>query len=276
MTLEPPGVLAPKSLLAARVELHWAAQILAGVGSAWLEPRDDDSHTNLGWDTEFGAFVGHAARAGQAIGLRVADLTLLEVVESAVMSELALSGRTLAQGLAWADVRMGRGASESPRALHLPTYEMPEHRVQSGAPFELAPEQLAELGRWYATADAILRALAACEPHTTDVRCWPHHFDIAATGYLDSVRTTHTSPQIGFGMSPGDASYAEPYFYVTPHPMLEGVALPVLASGHWHAKGWVGAVLTATRALDTGAPAEAARGFLESAIRACRSLIALS
>src|SRR5262245_16519319 len=98
MRLEPVGTLAPKSLIDARIELHWAVQILAAVGATWSDAREDDSHMNLGWRSEIDGFVGHSA-----IGLRVRDLTLVELRDGAVAAEFPLAGRTLAEGLSWAD-----------------------------------------------------------------------------------------------------------------------------------------------------------------------------
>jgi hypothetical protein len=43
-------------------------------------------------------------------------------------------------------------------------------------------------------------------------------------------------------MSPGDASYGEPYFYVSPYPAPRSELAP-LALGRWHKSGWSGAVL---------------------------------
>ena len=49
---------------------------------------------------------------------------------------------------------------------------------------------------------------------------------------------------IGVGLSPGDETYPEPYYYVTPWPYPEREKpLPDLPAGEWHTVGWTGAVL---------------------------------
>ena len=53
-------------------------------------------------------------------------------------------------------------------------------------------------------------------------------------------------------MSPGDASYAEPYFYVTVWPYPEKEKLTDLAVGKWHTEGFVAPVLTASDLLTNG------------------------
>jgi hypothetical protein len=278
MTWHTLGTFAPRSLVDARVELHWAAQVLSAVGTGWVERRDDDSHTSMEW-RQPGVFVG-GTNAGTAIALSIANLTLLAVrndpsasVAGSVTDEFALTGRTLTEALAWADERMATAAGTAPRGLQLPTYDMPDHRVVHGAHFDTPQPALVELADWYANADALLRAAALREPGATPIRCWPHHFDIAAIAYLDPARALPSAPQIGFGLSPGDSSYPEPYFYLTPYPIAVGKELPPLPGGHWHRQGWTGAVLTGSELLESSDPAQHAARFLEQALAACRLAI---
>ncbi|NNE17483.1 MAG: hypothetical protein HKN10_03295, partial [Myxococcales bacterium] len=81
---------------------------------------------------------------------------------------------------------------------------------------------------------------------------------------------------IGVGFSPGDGSYDQPYFYVTPWPYPEASSLPRLTKGaEWHRSGWTGAVLTAERLLSVP-PAEqeqTARGALRRAVAASHEVL---
>ena len=59
-----------------------------------------------------------------------------------------------------------------------------------------------------------------------------------------------TARAVEVGISPGDESYGEPYFYISPSPQLNIDNLPHLPTpGHWHTKGFVGAIATATEVL---------------------------
>ncbi len=88
------------------------------------------------------------------------------------------------------------------------------------------------LARYYGNVDRILR----------EVRCWPHHFDI---GTVVDLKSTAEGCSIGLGLSPGDESYDQPYFYVNPYPNPDLSALPPLLAGdHWHTQGWMGVVAT--------------------------------
>src|SRR5687767_15146450 len=146
---------------------------------------------------------------------------------------------------------------------------MPAHPVASGAPFARGDgAAFAELARWYANADLLLRALAAAHPAAGPVACWPHHFDIATLMSFGGGR------EVGVGLSPGDHYYAQPYFYVNGHPVPDRSELPQLPAGRmWHRRDWTGAVLTGDALVAAGDQDAAAREFLEAAVGALSRLV---
>jgi hypothetical protein len=279
IAFEPLGRPSPAALTEARVALHWAVQVVAAAGSALIPAMPDDSHTSLEWSTAGRLLVGGMTPRKARLGLRPTDLTLVVVdVTGDAKRELSLAGRTLEDAFAWTADAFGVSA------LEMPSYQMPEHIVGHGGAFGgTDPGALAELARWYASADVLLRDFVASRPyageHASPVRCWPHHFDIATLVSLPGA-ASGSARTIGVGLSPGDSSYGEPYFYVTPWPYPESPALPRLPAGAtWHQTGWVGAVLTATAIFGDagGTPpgrAETVREFLDVASRASAALLA--
>ena len=118
--------------------------------------------------------------------------------------------------------------------------------------------------------------LVAGDPAASPVRCWPHHFDVGSLIALDADAEPEEARSIGVGFSPGDGSYDQPYFYVTPWPYPDTAALPTLEAGaEWHTGGWTGAVLTADRLIS--APHEDQQAHvkraLQGAIQASRVLL---
>ena len=77
------------------------------------------------------------------------------------------------------------------------------------------------------------------------VRCWPHHFDLATLFALEAG-DPETARSVGVGLSPGDGSYAEPYFYCTPWPAPENLPEPP-GPLHWHTQGFTSLVCPASR-----------------------------
>jgi hypothetical protein len=97
------------------------------------------------------------------------------------------------------------------------------------------------------------------------LRCWPHHFDIATYVSLEAG-DPETARAMGVGMSPGDESYDQPYFYVNPWPHLDSSELPdPPAPGHWHTDGYVGLIATAEEVLSQSDDALDLSRFLENA-----------
>ncbi|MCU1350669.1 MAG: hypothetical protein JWO56_3699 [Acidobacteria bacterium] len=228
-------------LIDARLQLHHAAQIAAGVGRTLVARCENDSHTAFSFAD--GTLLQEPVD-GRRAGLRLRDLTLVCGSET-----FPLCGCTMDEGFAFLEARVG-----SP--LKRPDVDLPDHPVAHGAPFDASPLSCATFDALYAEADSLLRPLGG-----SPVLCWPHHFDIA------TLLTVGEGTTIGVGLSPGDHSYPEPYWYVTPYPYPATTALPSLTRGRWHTAGWVGAVLAAEPRADAGA-------FLAEAIAHSRTLLA--
>jgi hypothetical protein len=278
---QPLGAVAPTALTDARLQLHWAVQLVSAVGTTLLPPAPDDSHTSLEWLAESDGFAGRlTAEAPHCRAVvRPADLRLyLLDAHSRIVSEHTLDGATLGQGLVWLEQEIAAYRERPlPSPLRRRALELPDHAVGRGAPFTLTDAAaFAELGRWYATADALLRAIAGRMQGAAAVRCWPHHFDIATLVTLERRPGDAAARTLGIGMSPGDAGRPEPYWYVTPWPYPDASRLPPLdGEGEWNRAGWVGAVLTGSKVVRRSGSAQATlvATFLESAVAACRALL---
>jgi hypothetical protein len=232
----------PRTLTDARLHLHWALQLAATVGRTLGCPAADDSHTSFRYDLGADALVQDSPYRS---GLRLGDLTLLLGDE-----ELPLHGRTFDEAFAWIAER----APGVRRELNEP---LPQHPVGAGAAFDGSDrEEFEALANYYRDAATLLRELH------DDVRCWPHHFDIATLMEFDGGAKT-----IGAGLSPGDEMLDEPYWYVNHWPRTSATSFPPLAGGgSWNTEGWLGAILPASRNGD-------AREFLRSAVAASKMLI---
>jgi hypothetical protein len=211
-------------------------------------------------------------------GIRISDASLVVLDEQgSIDREFALDGSTLEQGYAWLVSAIGENPEAGPEILTRPSHAMPELEAGEGAPFSFDnPVALEELKRWYRNGEYILQWVAGQEEEASPVRCWPHHFDIATLFVLDPEKSSDEARSIGVGVIPGDASYHEPYVYVTPWPYPYDQRLPMLEGGHWHTEGWYGAVMAGSELVAAGSGLDQLhylREFLESAIAACRMLL---
>ncbi|PZR83906.1 MAG: hypothetical protein DLM68_13690 [Hyphomicrobiales bacterium] len=204
------------------------------------------------------------------LSLKIADLTLVlhDDERTARIQSFSLNGRTDAQARQWLGEQLGARGLDT-HALDAPSpYEMPTRAVTQAAAYDVAEvaDSLLELSAWFANAEFSLvraqRQMIQRKLAASDVRCWPHHFDLAtlasfpdATGY------------VGAGLSPGDAYYDEPYLYVSVYPQPDRAALPRLPKlGHWHTHEFTAAVVPAHQIVAANNQKAAADEFLKAAI----------
>ncbi|TFH21507.1 MAG: hypothetical protein E4H03_10490 [Myxococcales bacterium] len=269
-------------LVEARIQLHYSAQLVAALGATLLPPAADDSHPNFGWSPEHQALIGRPlVQIPVQAALKLADPSLLVLREDRIVATIKLAGSTLldARGALEQALRE-EGVALPEGGLELPPYDLPSHALSQGAAFVPVSVPACEaLSRWYANA---ARTIGSCitrvEPNASDLRCWPHHFDLATLIAEEVGADGIAKRTIGVGLSPGDGSYAEPYWYVSPWPYPDAGALPALPAGaRWHTEGFTAAVLTGSDLIATGPSAEQsqrASAFLYAAVAASRQLLA--
>jgi hypothetical protein len=265
---KPLRTIERHQLTQARLAAHYAVQWLARAARAYIEPKADDSHTNLGWDPALGGVATHPLPDGSRLALRIADLTLLLIGPPA--NELSLNNRSDVDIRAWLGPRLSiKGLDALALDQPLP-YDMPASAIGSGGRYLLddLESALGELSGWYDNAsralDDVRQQLVARRLRAPPVRCWPHHFDLDTLIYFgtrnaDNIRT------MGVGFSPGDEYYDEPYFYVSIYPAPLLTTLPALPVGHWHSHDFTAAVVTASRILEESDQGTAVGSFLRSA-----------
>jgi len=269
------GETDPQKLVEARLQLHWATQPVMAFADCALEHVPDDSQANLGWRDDIETLVGRQRPDGLSAGLRIPDMTLLVFDGARAIAEgVALEGRTIDEAVSWLDsIALELIGKQPDTPTRIRDYEMPEHPLAAGARFVMdGPPAFAEVARWFANGNLALTRAAAGDDGWSEVRCWPHHFDLGTLIGLES-----SSKSVGAGLSPGDNWYPEPYFYVNPYGLTDGPldTPPLVSGGHWHTDGWFGAVLTAARILETSEDAQEAAvlSFLRGAADAARGLL---
>ncbi len=271
-------VIAAARLTDARLQLHHAAQINVSAAISYLPARADDSHTNMEWLPQWRALATNviADAVGLRFALRVHDLTLLSLAGDVVRSSFPLDGKALPQALQWLSSELKRQGLDPVRLTTKKHYEIPAHAVATGAPWQRGDAAAFEvLAGAYHDAWLVASAIESRTPGASPTRCWPHHFDLATLVTLPPA-SDGSGRTIGVGLSPGDDSYQEPYFYVGPYPHPDPATLGPLPLGHWHTTGWVGGVLTLTE-LVTLAPDAGQRApvtaYVEAAMESCRRVL---
>jgi hypothetical protein len=271
------GAIAPSALADTRLELHHAAQLIVSAAISFIPSRPDDSHTAMSWSAPRRALVTEpiTARRTIRIGLNIEDLRL-DVLDDgdASLASYLLPGRTISDASEWLAAATAQEGLDRSRFTSRKHYTIPNHVVATGAPFsKTATAERAELARYWSNAAAVLSGFASMTPGASGVLTWPHHFDIATLTELAATPSGRT-PTIGVGLSAGDESYQEPYWYVGPNPRPDVSNAPKLAGGgRWHTVGWKGAALPASDFVDSQDQRAQVNAFIESAVRECRKLL---
>jgi hypothetical protein len=239
-----------ESLASARKQLHQAAQLPA-IASRCLNPKDSgDNLAALIWDKSNKMLISPSLGESEfRTALDIADFQLAIINEKGEsVNSLDLNTKTYDEAFNWlAEILKQLGLYSYKLNKNLP-YQIPEYPTAKGRPFKNTnPAAFTELQNYYSNAAFILENLSKKEKNISPVRCWPHHFDIAILITIERNPDPEKSKTIGVGLSPGDDSYTEPYFYISPWPYPEDKDdLPKLDYGHWHKHGWFGGVLTST------------------------------
>ncbi len=258
---------AAKSLGDARKQLHHAAQLATAFGISYLPKKPDDSHTNLEWIESEQALASNALD-GKRISIRIPDLAVLIGAKS-----LPLRDITMESAWEWIRKTLEDSGLDGSRYTLKRHYEIPSHSVDDGAKFDASDGDLDQLARWYSNAAREFEIIRASDSQASDVRCWPHHFDIA------TLITPAEGKSVGVGLEPGDNYYDEPYFYVNMSPAPDAKALPdsLEGDGVWHTKEWIGAVLPGSRITsDSQSQESQVQRFLRSAIDTAKRAVMLA
>ncbi len=266
------GSVLPKDVVEARLQAHFGAQVASGFGRTHVPKQDDDSHTALYWRGDQAGLQSSESTGAKPLRsvLEFSPFRLSLVDHSGDRkAEWIPGGRTLVEGDRWLSVAVAEAVAEPAAPIAALHYEMPDHELASGAAFRGdLDDGIGEIGKWLGNAYHLLLETAKAENSASEIVCWPHHFDIATLIDLGEGRS------IGVGLSPGDASYAQPYLYVSPYPYpkLEDLA-PLGDCGHWHTTGFTAAILEATEVVESSSALEqqaACRQFRQTAIAAAR------
>lgn len=239
-----------KDLEHARKWAHRALQLGAIVPRGILPPDPGDGYANFGWDPGLKMLVSQPfGGAGYRTALRISDLSILFLQEPTTISELNLQGFSQDQAFQWIKEEVGNlGESTDRLTLDLP-YQIPEYPDIDDRPFQVdVPEALKELSNYFGNAHLVLERFKSGNDDISEIRCWPHHFDIATLLSLDNNPDPESAKSIGVGLSPGDENYNMPYYYITPWPYPDVTISklpPFTNGGEWNTDGWVGALLMA-------------------------------
>ncbi|MEP2447879.1 MAG: hypothetical protein ABJI69_11655 [Balneola sp.] len=255
----------------AQLTLHHAVQFIAAAGKYLLEEKEDDSHTNMSWDSGNKIFYGDSINNRARVGLHVPTLSLKVTGPTGIeLASLSLSGKTKQEGLLWLRQALQLkqiDASDLALKMH---YEIPEHPTDEAKPFsEIDNSVLEELANHRTIADQVCNEFFSKHAKATPARTWPHHFDhgIYVPFRFDDKGEAIQSFSVGYAVA--DSVINEPYFYGTQWKKDEEIDysnVPELEYGEWLPEKLKGAGLALSEILKMGDQKEGIKAFLDKTI----------
>ena len=223
--------------------IHLAAQYLATAGISFLEKKEDDSHSNLGFDTKNGYLETWPLNDnGCKIALGYKQFSLHWLTNNTTRMTLHLNGKSHADIVQWMDevtTALGRTDPYS-YALH---YELPYGTMTDDFTFIKPPqEELSKMLEYRKIAQLALENVVRKMALSTTIRVWPHHFD---TGGYEMISTGNATG-VGFGMAIPDTMIDDFYLYTSGYKNHDGIdtsTFDAITYGSWMNEGFKGAVL---------------------------------
>lgn len=225
-------------------QLHRLCQIIAKANRAYISAKDDDSHTNLGFNPNRDRIEGRWIETENGkikLILRLTDVCFLWMDENGNDLQTVSTGKKhiveiehqLKKGL----INTGLDSSRLLEPLH---YKIPKYSFLHQPVALLSRLALNEWMHWRGLANESCEYLLKSFNQNLEIRIWPHHFDTAI--YMD----LNEKYGIGFGMAMKDDMVGSPYFYTTCFPKsgeADYSGIKELDHGRWIVQKWNGAVL---------------------------------
>ncbi|WP_462251831.1 hypothetical protein [Ekhidna sp.] len=233
-----------QDLIDTRISLHRAIQLVGAVPRNLLPHDPTDASASLIWNLNTSSLESESIPGFDiSVGLSFNDFQLNIFQGARTLKSTQLSDNSVDEALSWLKSELSNlGLDGNKINLNLP-YEMPTYE---NGPLEVDKSALEVFDSLYSNIQAVLDEEVVNWKNAFDIRCWPHHFDLATLIPLELDANGEVLKSIGVGLSPGDEGIDEPYIYINIWPSIEydKLAQHKLPAGHWNKEGWSGAVLT--------------------------------
>ncbi|MFC4635074.1 hypothetical protein ACFO3O_14225 [Dokdonia ponticola] len=231
-------------------QMHIAAQYLAAANMSFLKKKEDDSHTNLGFDISTLSLETYELSPNEdKLSLHYNDFSL-EWSSQKGNTKLSLDGKKHHAILEWLqELSKAHLSKEYMYEFH---YDLP-YSIEDIHMFTLTdPSELDHLAHLRALAQNTIAHVVASYHLDSPIRIWPHHFDTGAYASLDD----DSGISIGIGLAIPDSISETHYFYISGYNDQGSFVPPSseeLSMGKWLDQDFKGAVLPATGLLESEA-----------------------
>ena len=227
-------------------QIHWLSQILAKANRTYVPKKEDDSHTNLYFDSIGDRIMGRWING--KIGQLMFTLNLknqhVEILDSRqkVLASFPTQSRTRLEVESEIEDQLP-GLGLDPAGFVAPLhFDITEYSFANDPIQKIDTTSLEEWMDYRELANEACLWFLGFTQTESEIRIWPHHFD---TGIYTMISE---NLGLGFGWAMEDDVAGAPYYYLAGYPNKGSLTfenVPKLQAGRWETEGeWKGAVLT--------------------------------
>lgn len=222
-------------------ELHIAAQYLAAAAINFVKKEADDSHTNLGWSNERNTLLGRALNeTGDSLSLNFNNFSLEWNSDS--KSAFLLAGKSHQAAVDWISSKVNEAGISIPYNYQF-HYEMDNPTDMNSYSFpQINQEEINRISGLLSIAQNSIGSTLTKQKLNSEIRIWPHHFDIGAYAIVSD------NLAIGFGLAIPDGGINEFYYYISGYKgedYIETKNFKPLSIGEWQTEDWKAGTLKA-------------------------------
>ncbi|NER16089.1 hypothetical protein [Spongiivirga citrea] len=247
-----------------KTTMHLAAQYLATAAISFIVKKEDDSHTNLGWNDHI--LETHEFSNGDKLGLNYQNFSLEWMQQNGSKESFSLNQSTHKEITDWISQTSISKDIQKPYKYEL-HYELPYNEVTDESNYELTNrEDLNTLIKQRDLAQDVISSILKFNEFDSAIRIWPHHFDTGAFVIVND------NLSIGIGMAIPDSFINDFYFYISGYDGHDPVILKSvddLKHGNYYTNEWQGFAISLN-----GLDNETAIDFSQTAINSYLNTIA--
>lgn len=233
-------------------QLHIAAQYLAAAGISFLDKKEDDSHTNLGWEPEHLRLITHPFGKNNQMALDFQRFSLEWLTDGKVVASKELQDSVHSENLNWIkdQVSNSKLPSKYNYSFH---YELPYRKITKDYNFPVeGMVQIADIWNRLNIAQKAFENFLSSNHLTSPIRVWPHHFDMGIYTKIDKENNLF----LGAGLAFPDSLEEHLYYYASgwkDGSRINPKEFNKLENGVWRSEGWLGATLPSSEINETEA-----------------------
>jgi hypothetical protein len=226
--------------------IHQLSQIITKVNRTFVPKEEDDSHTNLYFDSivrkVYGRWINtHNGKKILALNLQSFSFEWINDALGVIQSHVILNKTSveIEQSISNGLSEIGLEENDFRKRLH---FEITEYPFLNESFSNIDANDLTQWEYYRALANQACFALLGLLQAQGEIRIWPHHFD---TGIYVEPKNNLS---LGFGLAMEDSMVGNPYFYFSGNGQNEHTInysnTSHLTAGHWVINDhWKGATL---------------------------------